>query len=82
MRTYLLLKRRAAAGGRDGGRGPGRRPGRPAVGAYAGRWRVLPGPPSRPDHVEDYAPDAAAQRGYGYVHLNQLALEHLLGARP
>jgi hypothetical protein len=26
-------------------------------------------------------PDAAGQRGYGFVHLNQLAIEHLIGAR-
>ena len=24
---------------------------------------------------------AAGERGYGFIHLNQLALEHLLGAR-
>jgi xylose isomerase len=30
---------------------------------------------------EDFDPDAAAQRDYGFVRLNQLAVEHLLG-RP
>jgi xylose isomerase len=30
---------------------------------------------------EDFDPDAAAERGYGFVRLNQLGLEHLLGAR-
>ncbi len=30
---------------------------------------------------EDYDPDAVGERGYGFVRLNQLALEHLLGAR-
>jgi xylose isomerase len=30
---------------------------------------------------EDFDPDAAGRRGYGVVRLNQLALEHLLGAR-
>ena len=30
---------------------------------------------------EDFDPDAFAQRGYGFVRLNQLALEHLLRAR-
>ena len=30
---------------------------------------------------EDFDPDAVGARGYGVVHLNQLALEHLLGAR-
>jgi xylose isomerase len=35
------------------------------------------------DHAafEDYNPDIAGQRGYGFVRLHQLALEHLLGAR-
>jgi xylose isomerase len=30
---------------------------------------------------EDYDPDTAGTRGYGFVRLHQLALEHLLGAR-
>jgi xylose isomerase len=30
---------------------------------------------------EDYDPDLAGERGYGFVRLNQLALEHVLGAR-
>ncbi|SDF27756.1 xylose isomerase [Pseudonocardia oroxyli] len=30
---------------------------------------------------EDYDPDAAGERGYGFVRLHQLALEHLTGAR-
>jgi xylose isomerase len=30
---------------------------------------------------EDYDPATAGERGYGFVHLNQLALEHLMGAR-
>ena len=30
---------------------------------------------------EDFQPDAVAERGYGFVRLSQLALEHLLGAR-
>src|SRR5689334_11412958 len=30
---------------------------------------------------EDFDADATAERGYGFVRLNQLALEHLLGAR-
>jgi len=29
----------------------------------------------------DVQADAAGARGAGYVHLNQLAVEHLLGAR-
>jgi xylose isomerase len=30
---------------------------------------------------EDFEPDATAEQGYGFVRLNQLALEHLTGAR-
>jgi len=30
---------------------------------------------------EDYDADAAGERGFGFVRLNQLAIEHLLGAR-
>jgi xylose isomerase len=30
---------------------------------------------------EDYDAEAAAQRGFGFVRLHQLALEHLMGAR-
>ena len=30
---------------------------------------------------EDFDPDTAGARGYGFVRLNQLAVEHLLGAR-
>jgi xylose isomerase len=30
---------------------------------------------------EDFQPDATAEQGYGFVRLNQLALEHLTGAR-
>jgi xylose isomerase len=30
---------------------------------------------------EDFDPDAVGARGYGFVRLNQLAVEHLLGAR-
>lgn len=30
---------------------------------------------------EDFDADQAATRGYGFVKLNQLAVEHLLGAR-
>jgi xylose isomerase len=30
---------------------------------------------------EDFDVEAAAGRGYGYAHLDQLAVEHALGAR-
>jgi xylose isomerase len=34
-----------------------------------------------PSSFTDFDPDVAAERGYGFVRLNQLALEHLVGAR-
>ena len=30
---------------------------------------------------EDFNPDIAGARGYGFAHLDQLAVEHVLGAR-
>jgi xylose isomerase len=30
---------------------------------------------------EDFDPDKAAERGYGFAKLSQLAVEHVLGAR-
>ena len=30
---------------------------------------------------EDFTPDTAGARGYGFVRLHQLAVEHLTGAR-
>jgi xylose isomerase len=84
MRTYLLLKQRAAAWRAD-----------PEVAEALVASRVpelsvptLADGESYQDLLadrssfEDYDPDAQAQRGYGFVHLNQLAVEHLLGARP
>jgi xylose isomerase len=80
MRTYLLLKQRAAAFRSD-----------PAVqeALAASRVAELAVPTLAPG--ESYADllasssefdvQAAAGRGYGFVALNQLALEHLLGAR-
>jgi xylose isomerase len=83
MRTYLLLKERAAAFRAD-----------PEVQAakQAAGWNELATPTLADGEghaglladrsaFEDFDPDAAAQRGYGFVHLNQLALEHLMGAR-
>jgi xylose isomerase len=83
MRTYLLLKERAAAWRAD-----------PEVAEALAASRVdqlavptLGDGESYEDLLadrsawEDYDPDAAAQRGYGVVRLNQLAVEHLLRAR-
>jgi xylose isomerase len=83
MRTYLLLRDRAAAFRAD-----------PEVqeALEASRVAELARPSLDPGETladlaadraafEDYDVDAAGAQGYGYVRLNQLALEHLLGAR-
>jgi xylose isomerase len=83
MRMYLLLKERAAAFRAD-----------PEVQAALAAARVgeLATPTLNPGEsyhdllvdrsaFEDFDVDAAGARGLGAVHLNQLAIEHLLGAR-
>jgi xylose isomerase len=83
MRTYLLLKERAAAFRAD-----------PEVADALAASGVadLATPTLRPDETvadlvadrtafEDYDADKAGERGYGFVRLAQLALEHLVGAR-
>ncbi len=83
MSTYLLLKDRAAAYRAD-----------PEVQAAIAASRVLElaEPTMAPgetladllaDHTayEDVDPDAIAEAGYAFVALNQLAVEHALGAR-
>jgi xylose isomerase len=83
MRTYLLLKERAAAFRAD-----------PEVQAALAASRVpeLATPTLAPGEsyddlladrsaYEDFDVDTAAGRGLGAVHLTQLAVEHLLGAR-
>jgi xylose isomerase len=83
MQTYLLLKERAAAfradpevveakqtAGWDELATPTLTDGEGYAGLLADRTAF-----------EDFDPDAAAQRGYGFVRLNQLALDHLMGAR-
>ena len=83
MRTYLLLKERAAAFRAD-----------PEVqeALAASRVAELLEPTLSPGETytdlladrsafEDFDADALGARGYGFVRLNQLALEHLLGAR-
>ncbi|MFB9741776.1 xylose isomerase [Pseudonocardia sulfidoxydans] len=82
MRTYLLLRERAAAFRAD-----------PAVQAALetsgvadlSRPTLSPGETVRDllsdrTAFEDYDADKEAERGYGYAKLAQLALEHLLGA--
>jgi xylose isomerase len=83
MRTYLLLKERAAAFRAD-----------PEVAeALAtsgvadlaqptlGEGETLAQLLADRSAFEDFDADAAGARGYGYVRLNQLAVEHLMGAR-
>lgn len=84
MRTYLLLKERAAAFRAD-----------PRVQEALATSKVaeLAEPTLAPGEsvtdlladksaYEEYDVDAAGARGYGFVELNQLALEHLVGHRP
>jgi len=83
MRMYLLLRERAAAFRAD-----------PAVQEAMAKSRVgeLAVPTLAPGEshaglladqtaYEDYDADSAAAAGYGFVELNQLAVEHVLGAR-
>jgi xylose isomerase len=83
MRTYLLLKERAAAFRAD-----------PAVQEALAASKVAElAVPTLADGetyadlladrtaYEDFDADAVAQRGYGFVALDQLAVEHVLGAR-
>jgi len=83
MRTYLLLKERTVAFRAD-----------PDVQAalVASRVPELATPTLGPGEsvtafladrsaYEDFDPDAAAQRGYAFAQLDQLAVEHAVGAR-
>jgi xylose isomerase len=83
MSTYLLLRERAAAFRADP---------EVAQALVASGVATLATPTLNPgetfaeflaDHstFEDFDADAAGRRGFGFVRLNQLALEHLLGAR-
>jgi xylose isomerase len=79
MRTYLLLKERAAAFRAD----PEVQEalqiagvadlGKPTLGAGESYEDLL--------NDDSFDPDKAGERGFGFVRLNQLALEHLAGAR-
>jgi xylose isomerase len=83
MRTYLLLKERAAAFRADPEVQEALRASRVAE---LSERTLAPGETyadllADRSAFEDFDPDAFAQRGYGFVRLNQLALEHLLRAR-
>ncbi|MDT7580919.1 MAG: xylose isomerase, partial [Pseudonocardiales bacterium] len=83
MRTYLLLKERAAAFRAD----PEVAEALAASGVADLATPTLKSGETVADLLadrsafEDYDADKAAERGYGFVRLAQLALEHVLGAR-
>ena len=83
MRTYLLLKERAAAFRAD----PEVADALAASGVADLATPTLKQGETVADLLadrsafEDYDADKAAERGYGFVRLAQLALEHLMGAR-
>jgi xylose isomerase len=83
MATYLLLKERAAAYRAD----PEVQAALEASGVATLRTPTLDAGESLGDLLadrsafEDFDTRSAAEHGFGFVRLNQLALEHLLGAR-
>jgi xylose isomerase len=83
MATYLLLKERAAAYRAD----PEVQAALEASGVGTLRTPTLDPGESLGDLLadhsafEDFDAESAAEHGFGFVRLNQLALEHLLGAR-
>jgi xylose isomerase len=83
MRTYLILKERALAFRADpevqqalAASGIGELA-QPTLAAGEGTEALLADRSS----FEDFDADAAGERGFGFVQLNQLAVEHALGAR-
>ncbi|GAA3458369.1 xylose isomerase [Saccharothrix longispora] len=79
MRTYKILRERAAAFRAD----PEVQEALKYSGVYELAEPTLAEGESIADFIkaDDIDPEAAAQRGFGFVKLSQLALEHLLGAR-
>ncbi|CAM4483662.1 xylose isomerase [Nocardia ninae] len=80
MRTYLLLRERARAFRAD----PDVREALATAGVDELRTPTLSAGETYTDLLADEAKfdaDRAGERGYGFVRLNQLALEHLIGAR-
>jgi xylose isomerase len=80
MATYLLLKERAEAYRAD----PEVQQALETSGVTALRRPTLDPGESLAElrtSTEGFDPDQAGERGYGFVRLNQLALEHLVGAR-
>ncbi|MBL6277413.1 xylose isomerase [Micromonospora fiedleri] len=83
MRTYLLLKERAAAFRADPEVAEALAASKvaelsvPTLGEGEGYAELL----ADTSAFEEFDVDAVAARGFGFVRLNQLAVEHLLGAR-
>ena len=83
MRMYLLLRERAAAYRGD----PEVQEALAASGVAAlheptlGQGETVAELMADRGAYEDYDAEAAAERGFGFVRLNQLAVEHVLGAR-
>jgi xylose isomerase len=83
MRTYLLLRERAAAFRAD----PEVQQAMADAGVSTlaqptlGEGETVAALVADRSAYEDFDADGAGERGYGFVHLNQLAIEHLLGAR-
>ena len=83
MRTYLLLKERAAAFRAD----PEVQAARKVAGVADLKVPTLSPGESYAELLadrsafEDFDPEVPGARGYGFVTLNQLAIEHLMGAR-
>jgi len=83
MRTYLLLKERAAAFRADPEVQEALAASKvPELGLPTlARGETVQAFLGDPTAFEDYDADSAGAQGYGFAHLSQLAIEHLLGAR-
>jgi xylose isomerase len=83
MRTYLLLRERAAAYRADPEvQAALEHSGVRALGeSTLGTGESIGALLADRSAYEDFDPDIPGSRGYGFVRLNQLAVEHLLGAR-
>jgi xylose isomerase len=78
MRTYLLLRERARAFRAD----PEVREAAAAAGLdQLAAPTLAPGETYADLAKDDFDPEEAAARGLGYERLDQLAIEHILGAR-
>lgn len=83
MRNYLILKERSAAFRADPEVQEALRASRlhELAQPTLGEGETLAGLLADRGAFEDFDPEAAAARGMGFEHLDQLAMDHLLGAR-